>query len=136
MYLIDANIFLELMLDQGRADECQEFLTLVQKGKREAYVTDLTLDSVLIVLENKRRKPSDLRLFLSSIASYEGMTIYFLALSDRLHATRLMEELKLDYEDSIVVQVAKRLTVDGVVSFDKDFDGVSGVLRVEPAALL
>jgi predicted nucleic acid-binding protein len=135
LYLIDANIFLELMLDQAKADECEKFLTLVHKDKREALVTDLTLDSVLIVLENKGRKPSDLRLFLSSIASYKGMTIYFLALSDRLGATRLMEDLKLDYEDSTVAQVAKRLSVEGVVSFDKDFDRVQSILRVEPAAL-
>jgi predicted nucleic acid-binding protein len=64
------------------------------------------------------------------------MTIYFLALSDRLGETRLMDDLKLDYEDSTVAQVAKRLSVEGVVSFDKDFDRAQGILRVEPATLL
>lgn len=124
------------MLDQARADECEKFLALVHRSEREAYVTDLTLDSVLIVLENKGRKPSDMRLFLSSVASLKGITIYFLALSDRLRATRIMEELNLDYEDSSVAQVARRLSVDGVVSFDKDLDRVEGISRVEPASLV
>ncbi len=102
-------------------------MSLVQEGKREAYVTDLTVDSVLIVLENKGRKPPDMRLFLSSVASWKAITIYFLALSDRLRATRIMEESNLDYEDSTVAQVARRLSVDGVISFDKDLDRVEGI---------
>ena len=32
MYFIDANIFLELTLDQDKADDCEVFLKRVQNG--------------------------------------------------------------------------------------------------------
>ena len=48
MLLIDANIFLELMLDQARADECEEFLAAVEEGAQEGIITDLILDLSLI----------------------------------------------------------------------------------------
>jgi predicted nucleic acid-binding protein len=132
MLLIDANIFLELMLDQSRADECQEFLTSVAEGRRDAFMTDLTLDSILIVLENKGRAPSDLATFISSLVGYRGLRLYWLSLIDRFHATKHMDHFGLDFEDSATYQACNRLSVEGIVSFDRHFDGLPGLKRFEP----
>jgi len=34
MYLIDTNIFLEILLDKERRKECERFLIKVEKGKK------------------------------------------------------------------------------------------------------
>lgn len=135
MLLIDANIFLELMLNQARADECERLLTAVEEGTREAVITDLILDSVLIVMENKGKEPSELATFISSIATYKGLRLYWLSLVDRLHATVHMSQIGLDFEDSTTFEAGRRLSVEGIVSFDADLDGLTEIRRLEPIDL-
>ena len=135
MYLIDANIFLELQLDQKRADECEVFLESVHRGSLHCFTTDLVLDSVLIILEAKGKAPSDLETFLTSLASFKGLSFYFLTLLDRLESTRIMRDHQLDFEDSTLVRTARRLKAEGIVSFDQDFDRVNDIKRVEPSEI-
>lgn len=136
MLLIDANIFLELLLDQARAQECEDFLNTVEEGSQEALLTDLTLDSILIIMENKGKPPSELATFLSSIAAYRGLRLYWLSLADRIHATAHMSRTELDFEDSATYETGRRLHVDAIVSFDRHFDGLPNLQRLEPKDLL
>ena len=55
--------------------------------------------------------------------------------SGRLHASRVVGETDLDYEDSVLVHLARKLRVEGIITFDKDFDGVRGIRRFEPSDL-
>lgn len=135
MFLINSNIFLELILGQARADECEAFLAEVEEGSREAVITDLTLDSILIAMEHRGRDASDLAKFILSISSYRGLKMYWLSLVDRFHAVAHMDRLGLDFEDSTVLETCLRLKAEGIVSFDRDFDGVEGVRRIEPRDL-
>ena len=71
MFFIDANIFLELLLGQERADECERFLRLVHKGHLRGVTTDFHVDTVIIVMENHGLGPADIRTFLLSLLSYD-----------------------------------------------------------------
>ena len=136
MLLIDANIFLELLLDQARADECERFLAAVEEGTQETFITDLILDSILIIMEEKGKTPSELATFISSVATYKGLRLYWLSLVDRLHATVHMSQMGLDFEDSTTLEASRRLSTRGIVSFDKHFDGLPDIRRLEPKDLL
>jgi len=136
LYLIDTNIFLELQLDQSYADDCETFLREVSQGRKKAFVTDLILDGVLIVMESRGKKPRDLATFLASISSYRGIGYYWLSMADRLMATRLMNRYHLDYEDATTLQAARRLKVENIVSFDKDFDPIPSIKRLEPSQVI
>ena len=57
VYFIDSNIFLELELDQERADEREVFLNKVKIGVLKAISTCFHIDSILIVMENHGEKP-------------------------------------------------------------------------------
>ena len=114
------------MLDQKRASGCEEYLKEVRQGRQEAIITDLVLDSILIIMESKSKLPSELASFLALLADYKGLKLYWLSIIDRLHATDHMNELDLDFEDSTLVEVCRRLSLDGIVSFDRDFDRLSG----------
>jgi len=46
LILLDTNIFLELLLDQKRAAECENLLDLISKGRMEAAITHFTVHAV------------------------------------------------------------------------------------------
>jgi len=135
MYFLDANIFLELELDQQRADQCDLFLRKIQRGLIKAATTDFHLDTIIIIMEKYGKSPADLRLFISSLIGFEGLRIYFLSLTDRLKAIKCMEEVKLDYDDALAYQIMTKLNIHNVVSYDKHFDSIPNVTRQEPAQL-
>lgn len=58
-------------------------------------------------MERYNKSPADLRLFISSLTGFEGLKICFLSLTDRLRATKHMEEFKLDFDDALAYQAMK-----------------------------
>lgn len=136
MVLVDANIFLEVQLGRARSKECEEFLMKVVKGEIHAYTTDLILDNVVLAMEKANVKTSKLRKFLESVMFYEGLTIYSLNIIDKIIATALMEDTKLDFDDATAYFTMKSLDIKEIVSFDKDFDKVKDIKRIEPKDVL
>ena len=132
MYFVDANIFLELLLEQKRADHCESFLTKIKNGKDEAVITDFLVDTILLVLERHGKGSAELATFVSSLSAYKGLRVYFLSLADRLFATRHMKEFGLDFDDATAYQAMKRMNINTLVSFDDDFDVIDGITRMEP----
>lgn len=63
MYLVDTNIFLEVLLSQKRKGECKGFLRLLKDGKENGIVTDFTIHS-LIVNMNQISKLRELKTLL------------------------------------------------------------------------
>jgi len=108
------------------------FLENVKRGSLEGATTDFIIDSVLLVMEKEGEKPRQLSLFLSSILGYKSLLLHFLSLYDRLEATKHMQSFSIDFDDSTTYQAMKNLGVDQVVSFDKDFDRISSIKRIEP----
>lgn len=136
MYFIDANIFLELLLDQEKADDCEAFLEKVRDGSLKAATTDFIIDSIVLVMEKEGKKPSELSLFLSSLIGYRGLETYFLSLYDRIQATKHMQKFGLDFDDSTAYQAMRSLHTDQAVSFDKHFDKITNVTRLEAREIL
>lgn len=136
MYFIDANIFLELQLNQQRADQCDAFLRKIQKGMIKAVTTDFHLDTIILIMEKYGKSPADLRLFISSLIGFSGLEIHFLSVADRLKAIKHMEEFKLEYDDALAYQAMKKLNISSIVSYDKHFDSLSNITRQEPQQLV
>jgi predicted nucleic acid-binding protein len=134
MYLVDTNIFLEVMLSQARSRECEVFLKSVKEGVSKAFVTDFSIYSVMIIMSSLS-KMDELRVFLSSLSAYKGLAIHRNGLKDLLRAIGIMREKRLDLDDAIQYSAAVSLGVKAIVSFDKHFDGLE-VPRVEPAQLV
>lgn len=134
--LIDANVFLELQLGQSRSKECKEFLHEVAEGRVKAVTTDFIVDSVAVVMEDRKSPPEDIRKFLASLLLYKGLSIHSLGLKGRIAATEIMRTERLSFDDATSVAAMKRLRIREIVSFDKDFDKTKGIARVEPGAAL
>ncbi len=67
--------------------------------------------------------------------NYKGLRIYNTTLMDELNAIDLSYELNLDIDDSIQYHVATMLKADGIVSFDRHFDGLK-ISRLEPSQFI
>ena len=136
VYFVDSNIFLELELDQEHADECEAFLNKVKVGTLKAIITCFHIDSILIVMENYGKKPHELRTFISSLYGYKGLRIYYLSLFDRISATKYMEKYGLDFDDALAYSVMKKVGINKIVSYDKHFDSLRDIIRLEPSHFL
>lgn len=130
--LIDTSIFLEILLDQKRAEESDIFLKRVHNGEIKAFVTDFIIDSILVTMESKKVPMTKMRNFLLSLLISQGLAIYQHEIIDRLAAVKTMEEHKLTFDDAINVIALKALDIKEIVSFDTDFDGLPGIKRLEP----
>lgn len=134
--LVDANIFLELILGQSKSAECKGFLLNVAKGKVKAATTDFILDSVAVVMEDRGSPATDIRKFFGSLLQYKGLLVHNLDLKGRILATSEMDSEGLGFDDATSLATMRRLGIKEIVSFDRDFDKVGGITRIDPKTAL
>ena len=134
MYLVDTNIFLEVLLLQKRKDECESFLNLLRDGKKTGVITDFTLHSIIVIMSNFK-KLNELRTFLISLTAYKGLKVYRTTLSDEVEAVELSLNQQLDIDDAIQYSTALSLDVEAIISFDKHFNNLK-IPREEPKSAL
>lgn len=127
MYLIDANIFLELLYKRQRWAESYRFLHKVRAGEVKGYVLQFALHGISAILA----KPELVEVFLAEISTWRGLEVVRSNLEDEIEAARAAAKVGLDFDDGLHYYYAKKLGL-AVVSFDKDFDK-TGVKRLEPA---
>lgn len=132
-YLIDTNIFLEVMLSRKRKDECKEFLKQVSAGKIRGILTDFSLYSIMITMVNYK-KYQEIRKFLTTLTAYKGLTVYNCTLDDKINCVDIVLNEKLDVDDSMQYASAISLQAKAIVSFDAHFDGLK-LPREEPASV-
>lgn len=130
MYLVDTNIFLEVLLLQKRKDECESFLTLLRKGKQIGIITDFTVHSIIVIMSNFN-KLDELKVFLLSLTAYKGLKIYHTSLAEEIKAAELALKENLDMDDAIQYTAALSLNVKAIISFDKHFNNLK-IPRKEP----
>lgn len=136
MYVIDASIFLEVELKQEKNEECKQFLSKVMRGEIKAIISDFAIDSIILIIERHKGNWKEIKKFLESLSLFSGISIYKTTLTDKIKATGHMENFGLDFDDSVVLQSALSNNVKEIVSFDRDFDGIKEIRRVEPKDLV
>jgi|SRR3989339_546224 len=129
MYLIDTNIFLEVLLSRKNKDKCSSFLKEVQEGNIKAIMTDFSLHSLLVLMESFG-KLKELKEFLIIISQFKGLMIYNTTIEDELKIIDISINSKLDFDDAVQYYTAKENSAS-IVSYDKDFDKLD-VKRIEP----
>ena len=132
--LVDANIFLEVELDQEKAYVCEAVLRKFYLGEMEGVLVDFAIDTIVIVMENYGKNWSEIRTFLSSLLGYKGLRIS--SLLDRIMATNHMKNHNLDFDDALALQAMKENKIENIISYDKDFDKIPHIKRIQPESLL
>ena len=132
-YLIDTNIFLEVMLSRRRKEECKTLLKTISAGKVKGILTDFSLYSIMLIMASYK-KYSEIKKFLSSLAAYKGLLVYSCTLDDKINCVEIAQNEGLDVDDSIQYAAALSLHAKAIVSFDSHFDGLL-IPREEPAKI-
>ena len=137
MDFLDTNIILRYLTgdDEAKAEACYELLERVRQGNKELFTCEAVITEVVYVLSSPRLSYQlsrrEIRARLSPILSLQGLripnkSIYFRALDI------YVAHPQLDFEDAIAVAYMERIGVTQIVSYDRDFDRIDGIERIEP----
>ncbi len=118
MFLVDTNIWLELLLKQEKADEVRIFFENVEAN--QLAITEFSLYSLGIILTNLK-KDNIFKEFLEDTLENSGVAKIRL---ETHHLKKILDVRKkygLDFDDSYQYVSAEEYGYT-IVSFDKDFD--------------
>ena len=133
-YLVDTNIFLEVILSRRRKEECKNLLKQISAGKIRGMLTDFSLYSLMLIMVSHKRY-SEIKKFLSSLVAYKGLFVYNCTLDDKINCIDIALNEGLDVDDSIQYAAALSLNAKAIISFDSHFDGLE-IPKEEPAEVL
>lgn len=134
MYLIDTNIFLEILLEREKWRDCIAVLKKIIDGYIVGFSSSFAIHSIELLLLSEG-KTTELKKFLKEIASIENLFIYHTIIADEIRIIDLMKQTGLGFDDAIQYFVAKQFNCKAIISFDKHFDGLE-IARKEPKEVL
>ena len=128
-YLIDTNIFLEILLEQDNKNSCLKLLKRIEEGDIQVIVTSFALHSIAIILE-KLKDIDSYREFLEVIIDSEGLMTYSTTPHDEIEICAISKKFNLTFDDSLHYFVAKTFRLN-LISLDADFDKTD-IVRMHP----
>lgn len=131
---VDANIFLRLITgdDPAKAARCFELFRHASRGQVSLYTSESIVAEVVYVLSRStyRVPRAQVAAALTPVLANSGLRMDHKATV--LRALDLWQGSDLDFEDCLSVGHVRRAGLDGLYSYDRDFDRIPGVRRLEP----
>jgi len=118
MFLVDTNVWLELLLEQERAGEVERFLDATEA--RLLSLTEFTLYSLGIIL-TRLKKDGVFREFVTDTLEDSGVDRIRLGTGELKDLLAIRQDFELDFDDAYQYAVAEKHNLT-IVSFDSDFD--------------
>jgi uncharacterized protein len=117
VYLLDTNIWLELLLNQEKAEEVRYFLDFIKDS--EIYISSFSLYSICIFL-SKLQKYDTLIRFIKDLSD-NNVEIININLFEINKLIEIEQNYNLDFDDAFQYYLSEsnQLTL---VTYDKDFD--------------
>ena len=137
MEFLDTNVILRYLTkdDETKAEACYELFEQVRQGNKALFTCEAVITEVVYVLSSPRLSyqlsRNDIRARLLPILSLQGLRIpnkpiYIRALDI------YVAHPQLDFEDAIAVAYMERIGLTQIVSYDRDFDRIEDIERIEP----
>lgn len=137
MKFLDTNVILRYLTrdDRKKAEACYEFFQRVKAGVEEVITLETNIAEVCYVLSSSRA-PYGLEHHEISARLMPILTLRGIRLPHKGACIRALDLYGsspfLDFEDALAVAHMERLGVIEIVSYDRDFDRLTGVRRAEP----
>ena len=131
MIFIDANIFLEVALDDARSDECEELFLKIKNENIRATTSDFIIYTCLLQIENKIKSAKDMENFVVFVDNLKSLDIMPPRYHTLYNAFDITKKHKLDFDDALIVAMMTSSDIKDLVSFDRHFDRVDEIKRVE-----
>jgi predicted nucleic acid-binding protein len=133
---IDANIFLEVQLDQNRAEECKILLKHLEKSEDICWINSFLVFSMLLTIQHKTADLDKCKRFVTILNSYDGLNVLNPSFSTIFKALDIQKEYNLDFDDSLVVSSMDQLEISHIVTFDEDFHSIDRITVLSPQEAL
>lgn len=136
MRFLDTNVFLRYLTrdDERKSRACLVLFEQMRDGIELATTSETVLAEVAYVLSGRgqyRLPHAEISEYLRPLLELSGMRLADVGVYQRaldLYAERTY----LDLEDALSVAHMERAGMTEIVSYDRDFDRIPGVTRVEP----
>jgi predicted nucleic acid-binding protein len=122
-YLVDTNVFLEILLNQAVRKRCETFL---QGEKGAAWISDFTLHSIGVLLFRQKRPELFEKFAADTLPQF---TILSLSDAGYSQLAKVNARYGLDFDDAYQFSVARENNL-AIATQDKDFQRVQSVLNV------
>ncbi|MDO8691061.1 MAG: PIN domain-containing protein [Dehalococcoidia bacterium] len=130
---LDTNVILRHLLGDhpDHSPRATAFLHRIEHGETQVRTADTVVFEVVFTLERRYRLPKAvIRDALLPLIDLPGIV---LPGKRRLHqAFDTYVDLNISFADAYHAALMQQLKLDRIVTFDKEFDRVAGVQRVEP----
>lgn len=118
MYLLDTNIFIEILLGQEQVELVKSLFTKISPSS--LHVSDFSLHSIGILLF-RRNLHEVYERFIEDVVINSGIAVVRLNAGDVHSMTAFSQRFRLDFDDAYQYAVAEKYGL-AIVSFDADFD--------------
>ena len=123
MYLVDANIFLEILLSQERQEACKRFLDMAIGN---ICISDFSLHSIGVILF-RNNKENIFQKFAKDVIP--KVRIVTLSKESYKDLVEIRNKLELDFDDAYQYKVANDYNLE-IVTMDNDFKKVKRDIKV------
>ncbi len=127
--LLDSNLLLRFLLNDN-TEQANAVQKLLESCTDELILTDVSIAEIIWVLTSYYKLPKQevadkIKLLLALKTIYANKPVLFKALS-------IYQSTNVDYIDAYVAAYAEDEQAAGIYSFDKDFEKIASVKRLEP----
>ena len=135
MQFIDANVFIRFLTrdDPEKAQACFELFQKAEERKALLVTSESVIAEVVYVLSSKRlyNLPREqIRALLYPLLSLSGLKLAHRKMY--LRALDLYATYPIDFEDALIAAQMERQKITELYSYDRDFDHVPEITRLEP----
>ncbi|HEU0073046.1 MAG TPA: type II toxin-antitoxin system VapC family toxin [Dehalococcoidia bacterium] len=136
MRWVDTNVFIRLLTqdDPAKAEASGRFFTSLDAGQDEAATSEMVVGEVVYVLSARGHygmSREGIRDRLARMLESQGLRI-----AGKEVLLRALDFYvaypRLDFEDALSVAHMEARGISDIVSYDRGFDAVDGVTRIEP----
>ena len=121
--LVDTNIFLEILLDQKKKDQCKIFLT---DNIDQLFISDFSLHSIGVILF-RNKKGNIFEKFINDI--FSKISIITLSKEKYKEVAKISKKYNLDFDDSYQTCIAIDRELK-IITMDKDFRKVEKISEI------
>jgi len=110
-------------------ESAKQVIARINRGEEEVITTVVHVSEMVNILKHGMTF-EELYEVLLGLFSLDNVKILRVSREEYLAAVELSLELKLDPNDALAIQVMHGMNVNEIYSFDRDFDKVSGIVRL------
>jgi len=138
MRFIDSNIFLRHLLKDHpeQSPACFALIRDIEQGREQVWTTDLVVSEIVFVLSSKtlyNLAREKIRALLLPLIELPGIKLPHKRLYRRVF--ELYTTQPIDYIDAFNAACLEHQPVTELYSYDKDYDRVESVSRIEPSLI-